>query len=82
MSGNDADLSAAHSLIELRRRNESRNESDKNSEDGCGKSTTIDVDTFIRRPLRDSSNNNSLLKNVGGGDQRSRECTKSTVSNW
>jgi hypothetical protein len=65
MSGDDADLSAAHSLIELRRRNESRNESDKNSKDGCGKGTTINVDTFIRHPLRDSLNNNSLFKNVG-----------------
>jgi hypothetical protein len=49
----------------LRRRNESRNESDKKSEDGCGEGTTINVDTFIRHPLRDNSNNNSLFKNVG-----------------
>jgi hypothetical protein len=59
MSGDYADLSATHSLIELRRRNENRNESDKNSEDGCGEGTMINVDTFIRRPLRDSLNNNS-----------------------
>jgi hypothetical protein len=65
MSGDKADLSAAHSLIELRRRNESRNESDENSKDGCGKGTTINVDTFIKRPLRDSLNNNSIFKNVG-----------------
>jgi hypothetical protein len=64
MSGDDADLSAAHSLIELKRRNESRNESDKNSKDGCGKGTMI-VDTFIRPSLRDSLNNNSIFKNVG-----------------
>jgi hypothetical protein len=65
MSGDDADLSAAYSLILLRRRNESRNESNENSKDGCRKSTTINVDTFIRCPLRDSSNNNPLFKNVG-----------------